>query len=236
MDKLRDFDLATGIHKSKLDFRANEVAPDPDTFVDKLGEQSYFKISTTTELLANADFVSPLMGSVHPMVDYFKIVSQLKLGQIPNAPQPHRTHQSSPNSTFHLTHDPSFKHMLVDDVATLFNLLDLRPALGDYGQRISQTEESSTTLIGGRRLSGNTCALPFLYLEVWNQLRIQTKEYHAPHGILVAHTVNVYLPSPEWPLGHYDPVIANVNPAEKWPQGGLKGIFRFLQPVSWTMF
>lgn len=225
LDKLRDFDLATGIRESKLDFRGDNVIPDPDTFVDKLGEQSHFNISTTADLLANVDFVSPLIGSTRPTVDYFKIASQLKLGQIPNAPHPHRTHQSSPNSTFHLTRDPSFKRMLVDDVATLFNLPDLRPALGDYGQRISQTEESSTTIIGGRRLSGDTCALPFLYLEVWNQLRIQTKEYHAPHGILVAHTVNAYPPSPEWPLGHYDSVIANVDPAEKWPQSGLKGIY-----------
>lgn len=225
LDKLRDFDLATGIRQSKLDFRGDNVTPDPDAFVDELGEESHFNISTAADLHANVDFVSPLIGSTRCMVDYFKIASQLKLGQIQNAPQPHRTHQSSPNATFHLTRDPSFKRMLVDDVATLFNLPDLRPALGDYVRRSSQTEASSTALIGGRRLSSNTCALPFLYLEVWNQLRIQTKEYHAPHGILVAHTVNAHPPSPEWPLGHYDSVIANVDPAEQWPQSGLKGIY-----------
>ncbi|KAF8952213.1 hypothetical protein BDZ97DRAFT_1909427 [Flammula alnicola] len=216
-DKLRNFDLATAIHEAQLDFRGTYPSADidPDAFPEDTNGSN---IDTTSHLLANIDSVSPL-------VDYFKIASKLKLGHIPNAPCPHRTQWCSSHSTFHLTRDPSYKRMSVDQVAALFQLPDLHPALGDYLLRIKPEDHgsSSAVVVGGRRTSTSTCLLPFSQLEVWNRVRIQTKTYHAPHEILPAQTVNAYPPSKQWPLGRYDSVIANIDSTKEWPKSGLNG-------------
>lgn len=120
--------------------------------------------------------------------------------------------------------------MSIEDAASQFQLPDLRAALGDYIHRMnlaSKTAGKSTsvTAIGGRRISTTKCNLPFRQLEVWHQLRLQTKTYHAPHRVLPAATVRAFPPSNEYPFGSRDSVIANIDQAKEWPLSGLQGKF-----------
>lgn len=230
-DKLRQFDLATSIKEANIDFRsllisqpeASSVLQDRDETLD-LGN-NMLSISTTADLLANIESVSPLSSSSHPMVDYFDLASRLKEGRI-SSPFPLRTHQSSSHVTFHLNRDPTGKRALIDDIAKEYQLPDLRAALGDYLRRIRMASGNSKHIstIGGRRTCTNDCSLPFTHLEVWHHVRLQCKGYHPPHKLLPATTVKACPPSTELPSGSYDSVIVNVDPKKNWPSSGLDGI------------
>jgi hypothetical protein len=161
-------------------------------------------------------------------VDYFYRASLLK--RETNAPFPFRTYQNSSCTVYHLTRDPSFKRSTVDKVAELYHLSDLRPALADYLDRLlsdSNPPQLHIDTIGGRRRALENCRLPFIYLEVWKKLRLQSTAYHYPHSLLPPVTINATPPDHDWQFGHFDSAIVNLDPSEKWPKSGLKGA-RFL--------
>ncbi|KAG6379779.1 hypothetical protein JVT61DRAFT_10317 [Boletus reticuloceps] len=55
------------------------------------------------------------------------------------------------STAFHLTRDPSIRHISIDDAATQFNLPDLRGALGDYVNREGTFARNFHTFGGTRR-------------------------------------------------------------------------------------
>jgi len=228
-DKIRNFDLATAVKEANIDFRAFFNSPDDNNdyfevdsdLTDDLARRT---ISSTEVLLSEIDTVSGIGNSSDHMVDYFLLSSELQAGQSLTAYRPYRTFQSSRNIAVHLTRDPSYKRMLVDEVGKMFNLPDLHAALGDYLVRIAgKPDMPHVGAIGGRRISGAQCKLPFTYIQVWNRVRVQSRAYHYPHSPLPAHTINVYPPSPDWPLGHYDSVLMNLDTEKEWPSSGLTG-------------
>ena len=77
--------------------------------------------------------------------------------------------------------------------------------------------------IGGRRFATKDSQLPFTHIEIWTRLQIQSKAYHHPHNVLPPQTINATPPSPTWPIGQYDTVIANTDPAKEWPFSGMTG-------------
>ena len=229
-DKVRQFDLATAIRGAHIDFRAlfdcENVPPLPDSSdIDSDSESDVTVISSTSALLKNIDLVSPLLAPSRT-IDYFDLASQLHHDSGISIPHPFRTQKSSQNVAFHLTHDANYKKMTINEVATKFNLPDLRPALGDYMIRLAgQKGEPFIQTVGGRRYSLQECRLPFTHIEVWNRVRIQSKSYHSPHSPLPAHTVNAFPPSSDWPLGRYDSVLINNDSLKEWPLSGLNGKF-----------
>ena len=102
--------------------------------------------------------------------------------------------------------------MLVDDVAALFAIPDLREALSDYIQRVNRADDGYIRTLGGRRSAIRGCQLPFTHLQVWNKFRLQNTAYHFPYDPLPSKTVNASPSDDEWILGRYDPVIANLDP------------------------
>jgi len=229
-DKIRNFDLATAVKEANIDFRAFFSSPDDDgddSFeVDSdLNDDLARRIISSTEiLLSEIDTVSGIANPSRHLVDYFLLSSELQAGQHLTAYRPYRTFQASLNVACHLTRDPSYKRMLVDEVSKMFNLPDLRAALGDYLGRIAgKPNTSHVETIGGRRISGVQCKLPFTHVQVWNRVRVQSQAYHYPHHPLPSHTVNVYPPSADWPLGHYDSVLMNLDAEKEWPSSGLTG-------------
>jgi hypothetical protein len=226
-DKIRQFDLATAIRTANVDFRALFDSVEDTMTLDRPDDDSDSEVDTptiskTAALLKIIDPVSPLSATSRT-VDYFQVASELGCSSLP-VPRPFRTHQSSKNVVFHLSRDPSFGRMTIDDAATKFALPDLRPALGDYMIWVAgQSREVFNRTIGGRRHSVQDCELPFTHVEVWNRVRLQTRSYHSPHAPLPAHTINAYPPSTEWPLGRNDSVVVNHDPSEEWPQSGLPG-------------
>jgi len=113
--------------------------------------------------------------------------------------------------------------MLVNDAAQLFNLPDLRFALSDYIKKMDTNNSGHVSSIGGHRFATMDSPLPFTHIEIWTRLQVQNKAYHHPHQVLPPQTVNAAPPSSTWPLGCYDTVIANTDPAKKWPFSGMTG-------------
>jgi|SRR6266498_423839 len=90
-------------------------------------------------------------------------------------------------------------------------------------QLAGQKGEPFIQSVGGRWYSHQGCRLPFAHIEVWNQVRLQSKSYHAPHDLLPAHMINAFPPLPDWLLGHCDSVLINNDPSKEWPSNGLNG-------------
>jgi hypothetical protein len=223
-DKCRRFDLTTAIRDAGVDFRVNDntagIADGEDEFEDTEA------LTTTSSLLARIDPVSPLTGSTRTKVDYFGLARKLEQGAIANTPFPYRTVASTANVAFHLTRDPGFARMGIDDVAKKFQLPDLRAALSDYISRIGGSE-GFVSLIGGRRVARDGCELPFEQLEIWSRVRLQGKSYHYPHDILPPQTVNVLPPTNTLSHGCSDAVLVNLDPTANWPHSGLHGMSSF---------
>ncbi|KAF9522048.1 hypothetical protein CPB83DRAFT_777635, partial [Crepidotus variabilis] len=194
-------------------------------------------LSSTADLLTT---ISPCgykpSAPSRSLTNYFYRSQMLDRGLLNNSPLPKRTFKCTDNVVTHLSRDPPLKRMSVDAAASLFNLPDLRPSLVDYLHRLQP--DGFVTNIGGRRLGRVDSHLPFTHLEVWKKLRLQTKAYHFPHGLLPPVTVNAEPPSSNWPQGHIDSVILNMDSSQKWPMSGINGhvvadivmIFRLVTP------
>jgi Plavaka transposase len=224
LDKLRHFDLATCIKEAKVDFRAGPGAEEDNLEGEGL-EEDDFLVTSSSSLLTHIDPVSSLSGPYRNIVDYFYRASELKqlLQHRKDIPLPLRTSECSSHVAIHLGRDPSYKQLLVDEVAQMYQIPDLRPALGDYLQRITTGNVQGPLDIKGRRLSRENCDLPFDRLEVWKKIYLQSKSYHHPHTVLPAQSINAMPPSNPSSLGQFDNVIMNVDATKEWPFSGLNG-------------
>ena len=229
LDKLRQFDLATAIKEAKVDFRAG-----PGSEEDCLEEgeehgldEGDLLVTCSSSLLTHIDPVSSLSGPSRNIVDYFHRASELKrlLQHHQEIPLPLRTNACSSHVAIHLGRDPSFKQLLVDEVAQMYHIPDLRPALADYLQRITTGGEQGPLDIKGRRLSQANCDLPFDRLEVWKKVYLQSKAYHHPHTVLPSQSINALPPSNSSSLAQFDNAIMNVDSTKEWPYSGLNGAF-----------
>ncbi|KAF8802554.1 hypothetical protein BYT27DRAFT_7111964 [Phlegmacium glaucopus] len=229
LDKLRQFDLATSIKESKVDFRAGPGAQE-DSFKGEeahgLDEGDLLLVTSSSSLLTHIDPVSSLSGSSRKIFDFFDHASELKrsLQYHQDVPLPLRTYACTSHVAIHLSRDPSYKRLPVDEVAQMYHIPDLRPALSDYLQRTANGKEQGPLDVGGRRLSQPNCDLPFTYLEIWKKVHLQSKSYHRPHTVLPAQTINASPPSSSSTLlGQFDNIIMNIDPVKEWPFSGLNG-------------
>jgi hypothetical protein len=218
-EKCRQFNLSTAVRDSGIDLYAQfsqslNLSPDEDDSVSVASDDD-------SENSIMADFRDRVKQGLRSTVNYFKTTS------VKNTSSPSRTF-STPEAAFHLNRDPSYKQMPIDEVATLFDIPDLREALSDYIQRVNRSGDGYIRALGGRRSAVKGCQLPFTHLQVWKKFRLQNKSYEYPHNPLPSKTVNASPPSNEWILGRYDPVIANLDPDFKWPHSGLEGMRLFI--------
>ena len=227
LDKLRQFDLATSIREAKVDFWAGSGAEEDSLEGEEAHglDESELLVTSSSSLLTHIDPVSSLSGLSRNVVDYFYRASELKqlLQHRQDIPLPLRTNACSSHVAIHLSRDPSYKQQLVDEVAQMYHIPDLRPALADYLQRIATGDEQGPLDVKGRRLSQANCDLPFDRLEVWKKVYLQSKAYHHPHTVLPAQSINALPPSNASSLGQFDNVIMNVDPTKQWPFSGLNG-------------
>jgi hypothetical protein len=156
------------------------------------------------------------------VVDYFQEASALLRGEYPNALKPFRTF-SAGTSAFHLNRDASFKLMTVDSVAEMFRLPDLRDAIAHYLQKCSNGEQHIQSIGSRRPTSLSSQSLPFIKIQVWTRVRIQTISYFNPQKVLPPETLEAEPPSTEYPYGRYNSVLVNVNPSFNWPRSGISG-------------
>jgi hypothetical protein len=165
-------------------------------------------------------------------INYFDIALLLANGHDSNVPRPFRTFANA-SSAFHLNRKSSFKRLDIDEVAEMFQLPDLRPAIEDDLQRALRGV--TTHVIGGPRRAAPWSHANFSKLEVWTNFRIQSKSVHNGKEPLEPRTVNCAPPSRAHPFGLYDSVLVNVDPAMTWPQSGFQGMIVSVSTESSTL-
>jgi len=208
-DKARRFDLAMSIYEMKRQWVDEDADSDAESVVSE---------ADVDEELADVGLLS-IIKPIRPLVDYFLEADYLSSTMLNTPGLPPRT-WCTDSTAFHLSRDPSFKQMKVDDVATKFNLPDLKASLSHFFRHVDHGESPYT--IGGRRQRAVE-RLPIEKLEVWSRVILQQKDYHRPHIVLPAERLNAHPPNDEWPLGRYDAAFANIDPQHKWPRSGLLG-------------
>ncbi|KAG1717311.1 hypothetical protein EDB19DRAFT_1654258 [Suillus lakei] len=148
-------------------------------------------------------------GQPRPITDYFSIVKILQAKKVGSVPFPLHSFVVG-RTALNLAYDPSIKHATVDEIAIMFGLPDLRPAIADFLHR-EATYGNHIHSIGGPRRAVHGTELPFDKVQVWFKIRLQETKFHNPHNIRRAQTLNCAPPSEPWTLGHYDPVIIQTS-------------------------
>ncbi|KAF8817000.1 hypothetical protein BYT27DRAFT_7325734 [Phlegmacium glaucopus] len=216
----QNYESQISIRDAGVNFHARFSSTDEDNNDSNSISSDNSIIEMMADLVNHINPISQKSLRSHP--DYFAQAANLGNGPPSQVlPTPARTFCSS-QAAFHLNRDPSYKCMLIDDVATLFNIPDLCEALSNYMQCII-TDDGYIRALGGRR-SASQGPLPFTHLQIWKKFCLQNKAYHYPHETLRSEAVNACPPSGKWELGRHDPVIANLDPACEWPHSGLKGL------------
>jgi hypothetical protein len=107
-------------------------------------------------------------------------------------------------AAFTVTANPHHKGLQVDAAATLFNLGDLRAALGDffvlkqgYGAR------------RGQRKSLPSVMLPFSHVHIWHSFRMQQHSTQDERVILPSRTIQALPPSAAMQFGRCNTVLVN---------------------------
>jgi hypothetical protein len=216
-EKCRRFDLATGLlDPDKLQSTPHEYDDgDDDSEVDEDDSIPANLLSTVT-----------LPGRSRPITNYFVVAQRLRHMDVGSAPLPLRTFTVG-RTAFHLAYSPSIRSITIDDAAVRFGIPDLRPAIADFIYREASHGQYSSYIhpIGGGRRAGPHAQLPFDNLQVWFKLRLQDTDFHESSTVQPAQTLNCAPPCDTWPLGCFDPVIANTQAGFLWPGCGLHGAF-----------
>lgn len=218
-NKCRQFDLATAIREARIQFGHGTVIADPEG-----DEEELDYVNTTSSLLTMINPVSTI--DYDPISsNYFEVAESLKHDANPLVLHPLRTFAVG-SIAFHLTRDPDFSYMSIDDAAELYQLPDLRSSLAEY---LHRNKTGQFPVIGGRRTALPSYELPFQSIQVWCRIRIQSRSFHCPQDILPAQTVNACPPTTEWPLGRYDAVVVSAKPDVPWPSSALTGKLVLIQ-------
>ncbi|KAG1720474.1 hypothetical protein EDB19DRAFT_1917942 [Suillus lakei] len=104
----------------------------------------------------------------------------------------------------------------------MFGLPDLQSAIADFLHR-EATYGNHIHSIGGPRRAVHGAELPFDKVQVWFKIHLQETEFHNPHNIQHAQTLNCAPPSDPWTLGRYNLVIIQTSSGHSWPASSLSG-------------
>ena len=174
-EKCQRFDLATALQDPEDQQAAvriiEEVANSPDHAED------------------DAPLIHRLARFLPFQVNYFAQSASLLKGKVPSAPHPYRTFAAE-DAAFHLSRDPAYRRVAINDITETFNLPDLSAALAQYAHRLMSGH--CTHAIGG-----GTGYLPIsLYLLIVpmfgqqcasKERRTTTHMIHCPHRQLMLH-------------------------------------------------
>lgn len=226
LEKIRNFSLFTSIREAGVKFGALKSTQEEEGEEEELGDD--FIVSTTSELLPFL-WTSGYNTGTSRVPDYFHTADLVKKGLSGlsrgshSSLKPPRTYQCAENLVYHLIRDPAYSKKTITEVAQLYNIHDLSPAIGSFILCISSDPTNGhIRSVGGRRRIHRDI-LPVSHIQIWKKVRIQTTAYHHPHNKLNPYTINAAPPSSSWPYGQFDSAIFNIDPSKKWPQSGLLG-------------
>ncbi|KAF7303354.1 RPN1-RPN2-N domain-containing protein [Mycena indigotica] len=202
-EKLRLFGLYTGIKSEKLKLEMME----DDNCEDEDEEESATQIEGPS-----------LIGeSSRPARNLFKAADLYPLLY----PQTESRFTTTASAAFLLNRRPAFSKISIEDVAQMYQLNDLRVALGDFYGQIRSTAHNP--FLGGRRRQPANCELPFTHLEVWYSLCFQGKAPHTgqplPSQLLFGQPSHV---DSTWSVGRYDSVLLSNSLDACWPGKGFR--------------
>ena len=145
--------------------------------------------------------------------------------QGPQALQPFHIF-TGPCTAFHLSWDPSFKQMSIDEVAKKYSLPDLHTALVDFIHCYSPSNPAPY-LIGSQCSTAAHSNIGFVKIQVWSGICLQLKSFHNVDEVIPSKLINACPPCKDWPLGLFDSVIINTNRSKTWTWSGLAGEWKF---------
>jgi hypothetical protein len=229
-DKARRFEIATSTREAEMEVASRNRSAegsddDDDEDEDEDDLPSDSDLRTDLRYLHTTPPHPPTpkraFGAGRERKDYFQQAKRLLQQRKDSTPFPLRTF-SIPSTAFHLTRDPAYKQMSLDDAAAKFSIPDLIPAVSYFLLRL-QRNDNSIYAIGGRRPRTANVVPPFNKVEVWTGLRLQSRDYYCPNVVLDSEKLNALPPTREWPVGRYDTALANIDPQCVWPRSGLSG-------------
>jgi hypothetical protein len=215
LEKIRNFDLATAIRGSGIQFGAADDTDLQDGGKLDTGDDEDFQVSTTAELLPLLSTLGYEPESSVSIADYFYRAKH----QYDSSLDPLQTFHCADNVVCHLSRDPIYSKTPIDQLARHYNILDLPGAIADFISRTNSSSDGFIEVIGGRRSVHDGTS--DLHLQVWMKIRLQTTALHYPHNILPPTTINVIPPSTLWKEGQYDLAIINIDRSQKWPSSSL---------------
>ncbi|KAJ7302442.1 hypothetical protein DFH08DRAFT_1089772 [Mycena albidolilacea] len=202
-EKMRLFDLATGLKSQLIAAGPEDEGEDHDDEPESL----YDDVSTAAG------------ESTRPIKNLFN-VAKAHRDKYPHLESRMFTTLST---AFSLNRTPHLTRISIEDAAELFRLPDLRPALGDFFNRLQDRRSPDIPVIGGRRRCRPDCALPFTELDVWFGVRVQVMSPHSyKSSPLAAQNLQARPPNSEWPYGRFDTVLLCNDKTSAWPGGGFR--------------
>src|SRR6266403_19830 len=180
------------------------------------------QISSFSTLLNSIHTVSNVGWTRQIPTNYFKEAICL-VWDNSNTPLPFQTFTAGSGTVIHLNHNPFLRRTLIHEIASMFCLPDLAPSLAHFLLCATEGGRSLYTVGGWWPSAAGTTSLPFQKLDVWQGLRIQLKDYHDPCIVHPPQTLSASPPTGNWPLGHFDTVLINIDPDEEWPQSKMTG-------------
>ncbi|KAG2131050.1 hypothetical protein DEU56DRAFT_914584 [Suillus clintonianus] len=208
-DKCNWFDLATNL----LDHSQHE---DPGVFGDRFVEEED-EIDDDVNGFP-ADLLSPTRrpGQPRPITNYFSIAKILQHKEVRSVPHPLCSFIIG-RMALHLSYNPSIKNATIDEVAIMFGLPDLQPAIADF-LHCEVTHGNHIHSIGGPRRALHDTELPFNNVQVWFKVQLQETNFHDPHNIdPLKRSIVHHLATPGlW-------VVIQTNSGHSWPASSLAG-------------
>jgi hypothetical protein len=206
LERIRHFDLVTALHELEA---IRELTGNQDGFA-----------SSQMDTLDQLNTVENLQGPKREAhTDYFAVIrgmermgSQLNHSRI-------RTFSVQPFTAIHLNRDPDISSISIDEASQKFGLPDLHNAIKEYYYNLfypSQDTDGPLLHRSHANSSVATIELPFKYISIWFNIKVQTKSLAEPGRVNRQQTLcaESKLVGNKWPFGRHDCALF-INSLEK---------------------
>jgi hypothetical protein len=113
-------------------------------------------------------------------------------------------------SRLHLTKSPHQPHTSLSQIAEVYDLPDLQPAMADV---LLNLKHPHVKILTGKRISPKATDLSHLYVDVWHSVRVALPKVQNDEQEAKTHTIRALPPSPELPHGLCHCALIHVSPA-----------------------
>jgi len=200
-EKTRKFDVATAIEHHMKETGQNSRDPGA---VARISPED---LPTVSPLLPGRD-----------ITDYFQLAEKAR-----DKDDVGYTFQNAV-SAFHLDTRAKTNQISISEASRIYRLSDLAMALQEYVLAVTAPGSSGfISTIGVPRRRPVPGQLYFKKVHFWYQMRMQTREYHAPHALMEGRLVKAFPPLGNDSFAECDAVMLKTDATVDWPDPSLKG-------------